>query len=127
MTLSSHLTHIGQRPDHNINLIDAALGLAQYSNNLLDVRPHQRHVDRLILDAKFYIGSDTETLSIVLESVREIIAKRYGFVSEMKSDALSDATLISTVIETRRGSALTLCLLYAHVLENLDQNVEIID
>lgn len=127
MTCYFGLTRIGKHTDQDINLVEAALQLVCYHNNLIDTDSHSRHVEVLISETLAYLGPDLDCLDVCVEAVREIIAKRYGYKSEIDDDSVLERTHITTVIENRRGGALALCLLYAHVFERIGQNVEIID
>jgi len=108
-------------------MLDAALGLARWSEPALDISPYKRHVQTLIQAAQDYIGKDFDDAHIAIEAVRQVIAKRFGYATKTFGDTPQDLLNLARVIERRRGGAWILCLLYAHVLEHLGQQVDIVD
>jgi len=127
MTAQADLSHIGQYQDGDINLATTALLLAKIKDPKLDILPYQRHIDSLIADCLQYRGDDFDDNTSAIETVRQIIAKRYGYTAQIEDDLDAQQHNFALMIDHRRGSALNLSLLYAHVLENIGQPVEIID
>ncbi|PHS77380.1 MAG: hypothetical protein COB59_09285 [Rhodospirillaceae bacterium] len=127
MTVHDDLRQIGQQKDGDINLATAALLLAKFKDLSLDIGPYQRHIDTLVEDCLNYIGDDFNDNTTASETVCQIIAKRYGYTAQIEDDQDAQQHNFAQMIDHRRGSALNLCLLYAHVLEHIGQPIEIID
>lgn len=127
MNVQDKLSTIGQQETTDINLGEAALFCVQFNAPNVDILPYLRHIQTLVDECKAYIDQDSKDTALILESVRQVIAKRYGYGPETDDDLHPDLYNLAKIIDQRRGSALGLCLLYAHVLEHLGLSVEIVD
>jgi len=127
MGAESDLQRVGAQATSDIHLGNAALSLAQVFDSTLDICVYQRHIEMLVSDARAFIGDDVDDPEILSQAVRQIIVKRYGYTAEISDDIGLEGTNFARVIENRRGSALALCLLYAHVLEQLGYQIEIVN
>jgi len=127
MTVQSELMQISKQSDLEINLLNGALALAKWSELDLNIEPYQRHGTALVRDLKAYVGADHQTIEVILDGVRQILAKRYGYALSNDSAELEEPSNLAHTIERRRGCPLTLCILYAHVLDQMSTRVDIID
>jgi len=127
MTLKTTLARIGRQSADKIHLVDAALKLAQWTDPDLITTPYQRHVEALVQAAKDFVGPDVCDTDVIIQAVQQIIAKRYGYGAELETDDHAEDSSLAKVIDQRRGAAVLLCILYAHVLEKLGTGVEIVD
>jgi len=121
------LKYIGAQPDPEIPLADAALWLARWMDPDVKIAPYRRHLEQLVRDVRHYIANDTDDIKLVLEAVRQILARRYGYQGDDAADERHFAASMSRTIDRRRGSATTLSILYAHVLAKLAWRVELLD
>jgi len=127
MNIRETLTHIGSLQDAQIDLVDAALTLSCWTTPTLSQAPYHRHVQTLVKEARAYVGPDDQDVGRVLEAVRQIIARRYGYGGEINLGARAEGANLACVIDRRRGGAMALCILYVHVLKALGRQAEILN
>lgn len=127
MNAHDALAHIGRLDADDIHIVDAALDLARWSDAKLSTAPYRRHVNALAKEARAYVATDKGDTPLALEAARQIIARRFGYAGETDPGERGDGANLALVIDRRRGGAMALCILYAHVLRSLDQRAEILD
>ena len=127
MSARDSLARIGRLDSRDIDLIDSGLDLARWADAKLPTAPYRRHVDTLVKEARAYVSTDTGDTQLILEAARQIIARRFGYAGETDPGERGDGANLARVIDRRRGGAMALCILYAHVLKALGLNAEILD
>ena len=133
MTVRQRLMQIGAMADGTINRVRGALLLAQWADPDLDPQPYHRHMDLLCEDARAYLHEDTPGAQLCAETVRQIVARRFGYSGVLSPNGQGepgeqgDGANLAKVIDKRRGGGAALCIVYAHVLECLGITVEILD
>ncbi len=127
MDTGDELTRIARLDDDAIDLLDAALALARWSEPALTIEPYRRHAERLVLDAHTFIGDAPPEAASGADATRQILARRYGYGTIHSPRAQADNANLARVIDRRAGNAMTLCLLYAHVLQRLGLKITFLD
>jgi regulator of sirC expression with transglutaminase-like and TPR domain len=109
------LEAIGQLPDQELDLADAALQLArvdQPSGNWQAARAHVSELARYAVDLAADRADDD--LSVRAGALAGLLAGRYGYIGDTDTyDSPANANLIQ-VIERRRGLPVTLGILWLH-------------
>jgi regulator of sirC expression with transglutaminase-like and TPR domain len=105
------LEAIGQLPDVEIDIADAALQLARVDAPHADWQSARAHLSELARDAVTLPG---ETLAERAESLINLLTTRHGYSGDMdRYDDLANANLIR-VIERRRGLPVALGIIWLH-------------
>jgi regulator of sirC expression with transglutaminase-like and TPR domain len=105
------LEAIGQLPDVEIDIADAALQLARVDAPDADWQAARAHLSELARHAVMLPG---DTLAERAESLINLLASRYGYSGDMERyDDLANANLIR-VIERRRGLPVALGVIWLH-------------
>lgn len=109
------LEAIGQLPDLELDLADAALQLARVDRpdaDWLAARAHMSELARAAVDLA--ADRDTAELSVRAGALAGLLAGRYGYAGDRETyDAPANANLIQ-VIERRRGLPVALGILWLH-------------
>ena len=128
--IREELRAFGAQDDAAIDVSAAALALSAWSEPQLQRAPYARHIQTLCDDALDYLHEDEPSATLCAEAARQILARRYGYAGVITPGDPADqgdAAILARVIDKRRGNAMTLCILYAHVLTRLRVAVEILD
>ncbi|MBN8910102.1 MAG: hypothetical protein BGO51_07895 [Rhodospirillales bacterium 69-11] len=105
------LDAIGQLPDVEIDIADAALHLARVDAPDADWQAARAHLSELAREAVRLPG---ETLAERAESLINLLSSRYGYSGDTERyDDLANANLIR-VIERRRGLPVALGIIWLH-------------
>ena len=109
------LEAIGQLPDTEIDIADAALQLARVDEPNADWQAARAHLSDLARDAVELAKTiDASELSIRAEALAGLIAGRYGYAGDAETyDDLANANLIR-VIERRKGLPVALGIIWLH-------------
>lgn len=113
--IRQRLAAIGTAADHAIDIADAALALAAVRRPDVALEPYRRHLDKLAREVGQYAGRGAAVpLDIRIEALREVIAKRYGYVGA--EDAFEDleAANLTRAIDRRSGLPVALGIIYIH-------------
>lgn len=127
----ARLTVLGQMPDDEFRLAEAALLLAASREPGLNIGPYERHLARLAEEVAEFAGQGAEADAPPVRQQRdalvEVIARRYGYGgNESVFDDL-DAANLARVIDTRRGLPVALGIIYMDVCERLGWSMTGID
>lgn len=109
------LQAIGQLPDSEIDIGDAALQLARADAPDGNWRAAQRHLSELAQGAvQFAAKMDDDGLAARAERLSDFLAGQHGYTGDVDSyDDLANANLIR-VIERRRGLPVALGIIWLH-------------
>ncbi len=109
------LEAIGQLPDTEIDIADAALQLARVDAPDADWQAAREHLSALARDAvMFSVGEKASDLKHQALSLAGLISGRYGYAGDVEHyDDLANVNLIR-VIERRRGMPVALGVLWLH-------------
>ncbi len=109
------LEAIGQLPDTEIDIADAALHLARVDAPEADWQAAREHLSALARDAvTFAVGDKAADLKHQALSLATLISGRYGYAGDAEHyDDLANVNLIR-VIERRRGMPVALGVLWLH-------------
>ena len=117
---------IGLEDDQDIAMAEAALWLAQWAEPDLKREPYRRHLQTLVDDVAAYVADDGDDDRLVLEGVRQILARRYGYAGASDPAERAQAANLARTIDHRRGSAAALAILYTHAFQALGRTVNIL-
>ena len=127
MSAEEALRRIGALNANAIDPLEGALWLAKWAEPTLSLGAYRRHLDTLASDARAYLADDQNDDAMAVEAARQILARRYGYGGAATSAGRLIEANIARTIDRRQGGSMILALLYRHVFEALDRDVEIID
>lgn len=118
--IKSRLQAVGVADDPAIEIGSAALALSAAVSGIGNIEARQRHLEALADGVRGYVRGAEDTLARRAEALARILNAHYGYGSGDDDDAatdgdddgLPDTACLATVIDRRRGSALTIGLLY---------------
>lgn len=112
--LRRELAQAGARPDEDVDPIETALLLATATRPGIGLDPYRRHLAKLGEEAARHAGR-APSLDMQIESLREVVAKRYGYVGT--EDAFDDleAANLTRVVDRRNGLPVALGIIYLGV------------
>ncbi|WP_245986430.1 SirB1 family protein [Azospirillum thermophilum] len=109
------LRRVGQQPDDQIDLAEAALALGALDRPEADLDEYRRHVATLAADLAARVPPQGEDgLEARAALLREVIIERHGYSGDHETyDDLQNANLLR-VIDRRRGLPVALGILFLH-------------
>lgn len=113
--IRQRLAAIGTAADHAVDIADAALALAAVRRPDIALEPYRRHLDKLAREVGQHAGRGAAVpIEIQIEALREVVAKRYGYVGA--EDAFDDleAANLTRAIDRRTGLPVALGIIYIH-------------
>jgi len=126
--IRQRLTAIGAAADHAIDIAGAALALAVVRRPDVALEPYRRHLDKLAREVGQHAGRGAETpIETQIEALREVVAKRYGYIGA--EDAFDDpeAANLTRVIDRRSGLPVALGIIYIHAAKAQDWTLAGVD
>ena len=115
----------GNTPD----IGEAFLWLAAMDRPGVSIDPYRRHLQNLVEAARDYTAGEDPALVVErakmrIESLHQIIIRRFGYTCPETSDLEAHDFNMMRVIDNRCGSPLCLGLLYLFVSQQLEWNLE---
>lgn len=129
-TASAALRRIGALSEDQLSpaiVSEGALWLAKWAQPDLKLAPYHRHLNTLVDETRAYIADDRHDHAFVLEAVRQVLARHYGYIGWADPQEGEGEGNLARTIDHRRGQATPLAILYAHVLNALGCTVEFLD
>ena len=121
LNIRTQLIEVGNSDDEEIDLVKTALILASADRPGVSMEPYLRHIDQLTTDVCEYarnITNSDEVLEVRIESLVQVIARRYGYGgSEVVFDDL-DAANLMRVIDSRSGLPVAIGILFIAAARN---------
>ncbi|MDP6603234.1 MAG: transglutaminase-like domain-containing protein [Rhodospirillales bacterium] len=112
------LSHLGAAADANIGLAETALALGRRFRPRTALEPYRRHLERVARDVDAYAGEteDGARIHIRAEALAQVVTGRYGYRgADDRHDGPVDHANLLSVIDRRRGSAVSLGIIYLEV------------
>jgi len=108
------LRHVGQQPDDEIDLAEAALALGVLESPGTPLDGYRRHIAAIVGDLADRVDPDTDSLEARIAWLHEVIVERHGYSGDHDTyDDLQNANLLR-VIDRRRGLPVALGILFMH-------------
>jgi len=109
------LARAGQRPDHELNLVELALAFAALDRPRVGLDWYRDHLTLLCDEvSKVAANRDDGSVDAAASALSGVIAMRYGYQGDLLSfDDLQNANLMR-VIDRRKGLPVSLAILYLH-------------
>ena len=127
--IRTRLVKIGQLPDRDIDLADAALTLAAAERPGVPLEPYRRHLERLVADVRAYAGGSRPEapLGLRVEALVQVIVRKYGYggTDEVFDDL--EAANLMRVIDSRSGLPIVIGILFIHAARALGWPMEGLD
>jgi regulator of sirC expression with transglutaminase-like and TPR domain len=115
LNIRTQLIEVGNSDDEEIDLVKTALILASADRPGVSMEPYLRHIDQLASDVCEYtrdITNSDKILEVRIESLVQVIVKRYGYGgSDVVFDDL-DAANLMRVIDSRSGLPIAIGILF---------------
>lgn len=121
------LAALGALADEALDTVEGALLLAQWMEPTLNLAPYRRHIETLIAETRTYVAGDTGDADLALEAARQIVARRFGYYLQTDPAERADGANLARAVDRRRANGVLLCILYAHILQALDCDAEMVD
>lgn len=126
--IRERLATIGRTPDAAVAIAESALALAMVRRANVALDPYQRHLDKLAREVGQYAGDGgAASVEAQVEALREVVAKRYGYVGAEDAFDDLDAANLTYVIDRRTGLPVALGVIYIHAAEAQGWNLVGID
>lgn len=128
-SIRAQLIRIGELPDERINLAETAIILSSIERPGTALDPYFRHVERLCDEVRAYTEDSNAGTGpdLSAEALRQVIAKRYGYMGADQAHEDSENTNMMRMIDRRSGCPVALGILYVHVARTLGWTVSGID
>jgi len=114
----ARLVALAGQPDHQIDVAEAALVIAQEEYPLLDVALYLSRLDELAADARVEV--DTNRPPEQVAQLNRFLFVRCGFTGNNDNYYDPRNSFLNEVIDRRTGIPLTLSLIYAEVAQRLE-------
>ncbi len=108
------LRAVAAQNDSDIDVAEVALLLAAAGRPGVLLQPYRRHLAKIGEEVSRHAGPDP-ALDMRVEALREVIAKRYGYVGTADAFRDPDAANLTYVMDRRGGLPVTLGVIYLHV------------
>ena len=120
------LRAVASQNDSDIDVAEVALLLAAAARPGVLLQPYRRHLAKICEEVARHAGPGP-ALDMRIEALREVIAKRYGYVGTADAFRDPDAANLSYVMDRRGGLPVTLGVIYLHVGRTLGWTMAGID
>ncbi|MBM3564954.1 MAG: tetratricopeptide repeat protein [Alphaproteobacteria bacterium] len=112
------LRAVAAHGDDGIDVAEVALLLAVASRPGVLLQPYRRHLAKMCEDVARHAGP-AAPLDMRVEALREVVAKRYGYVGTADAFRDPDAANLTHVMDRRGGLPVTLGIIYLHICRTL--------
>ncbi len=109
---------IAWKQDENRSLLNGALLLAKYQYSDIDLEKINEFVDQLTQDCWLEINSNLTSLEKV-QVINKVFFDIYGFEGNKKNFHSARNSFLNHVIETKKGSPISLSILYIELAKRL--------
>ncbi len=119
--IRARLVRFGALADGRIDPAETALVLGSVERPGVSMEPYRRHLKRLAAEAAAYADSADGPggLGLRVETLAQVIARRYGYGGAEDAYDDPDSTNLMRVIDRRRGLPVALGIIYIHVARAL--------
>lgn len=108
------LRRVGQQPDEDIDLAEAALALGALEVPGAVLADYRRHLADIVHDLAERVAPEADGLEARIAWLHEVIVERHGYAGDHDTyDDLQNANLLR-VIDRRRGLPVALGILFLH-------------
>lgn len=108
------LRRVGQQPDEDIDLAEAALALGALEMPGAVLADYRRHLADIVHDLAERVAPEADGLEARIAWLHEVIVERHGYAGDQETyDDLQNANLLR-VIDRRRGLPVALGILFLH-------------
>ena len=118
----AELAQIFQAPDAKVDLAHAALLVAQFDNEELDLDAYRQEIDRLARLVATKIPKDANA-PVRLATLNNFLFKERGFHGSSAEYYSRSNSYLNEVIDDREGLPITLSVLYIEIARRLDLKV----
>lgn len=110
------LVAIGQQPDEEMDLVEAALILATVDRPAVHLDSYRRHLATISDEVGAYVAGLMEPLDVAIchEALVQVIFRRYGYIGGDDSFDDAEAANLTHVIDRRSGLPVLLGIIYIH-------------
>ncbi|HZZ81243.1 MAG TPA: transglutaminase family protein [Gemmataceae bacterium] len=118
----AELAELFKQPDAKIELATAALMIARFDNEELDVDFYRQEIDRLARMVRGKIAKDAKPQAAI-EALNKFLFQERGFHGSHSDYYSRSNSYLNEVIDDREGLPITLSLLYMEIARRLDLKV----